>query len=119
MTSIKDKIKFFNNIKNNNENTNTTSTKSLSVNENSVKNKVSHWNNVKTKTETVCAFGRHTTIPKLSENPIEETHIKPTPVIQKNTHIITKDTTKILETIEENNNNEDDSNILWINNILN
>ena len=83
MTSIKDKIKFFNNIKNNNEKTDITPTKSLTVNENSVKNKVSHWNNVKTKTKTVCAFGRHTTTQKLSTNKIEETHSELQPVVQK------------------------------------
>lgn len=116
MTSIKDKIKFFNNIKNNNEKTDTTSTKkSLTINENSVKNKVSHWNNVKTKTKTVCAFGRHTTTQKLTTNKIEETHNEPTPVVQKKTPSVTQDS--IQETVEEENDEESD--ILWINNVLN
>tara|TARA_Y100000768_G_scaffold346364_1_gene293851 strand:+ start:1181 stop:1528 length:348 start_codon:yes stop_codon:yes gene_type:complete len=115
MTSIKEKIKFFNNIKNNKEKTDTLSIKSLTVNENSVKNKVSHWNNVKTKTKTVCAFGRHTTTQKLSTNKIEETHSELQPVVQKKTQIVTHDS--IQETVEEDSNEDND--ILWINNVLN
>lgn len=115
MTSIKEKINFFNNIKNNNEKTDTTSTKkSLTINENSVKNKVSHWNNVKTKTKTVCAFGRHTTTQKLTTNKIEETHSEPQPVVQKTQVVIHN---SIQETVEEDSNEDND--ILWINNVLN
>ena len=115
MTSIKDKIKFFNNIKNNNEKIDTSSTKSLTINENSVKNKVSHWNNVKTKTKTVCAFGRHTTTQKLTTNKIEETHSEPQPVVQKKTQVVSHNS--IQETVEEDSNEDND--ILWINNVLN
>jgi len=121
MSSIKNKIKFFENQNKQELNT----IKPKIVNTSNVKKNISHWNKIRQDvlnkpyiSQTTYAFGRNQTtkIPieskkqnPIIENPIEN-HIIEKPIIEN--HIIEND---IENTIENNFDNDD----IWMNSIIN
>ena len=109
MTSIKNKIKFFENQNKQQQ----TISKHNNVNTNNVKKNVSHWNKIRQDvlnkpyiSQTTYAFGRNQTTKILIQSTNESKEINVTVNTQHN-----------IEIIEENiSDNEDDN---WINSIIN